>query len=215
MEIAMKNVMLSWAFTCTLLAAMTASATPIINGNFEAGSTGFATDYMLNTVPGLLGAGSYEVAQAVPRGWAPGFGDHTTGTGSMALYNGSTTASDRVWSEMISLSAGTTYRFDGWVADITQSIAPGAAPILQLTVNGVQQGTAFSALALDDIWQQFSFNWTATGTGTAEVALHELSAVAKGDDFAIDDLALSSVPEPSTVLLMGLGMAILGVRRRA
>ena len=34
--------------------------------------------------------GYYEIDSVVPNGWSAGFGDHTTGTGLMAIFNAST-----------------------------------------------------------------------------------------------------------------------------
>ena len=197
-----------WTALVTLAGA--AHANLLVNGDFEAGNSGFATDYTFDPNAGAVA--TYTVDSTVPNGWAPGFGDHTTGTGQMAIFNASNDPDDRVWAETLDLVMGTTYTLEGWVTALTESIRPGTAPILELRVGGVSLGT-FNAAGVDDTWQSFSLGWVQTTTGATEVSLHELRAVASGDDFALDDLVL--VPEPAAAWLLGAGLLALAGRERA
>jgi len=200
------GVMIVVALATTSLGA---SANMLVNGDFEAGNSGFASDYQLDaTVPVVA---TYTVASTVPNGWAPGFGDHTTGTGLMGIFNASDDPDDRVWAQTLDLTLGTSYRFEGWVSALTESIRPGTAPILELRVGGVAKGV-FNTAALDDTWQAFMIGWIQATSGSFEVSLHDLRAVGSGDDFALDDLVL--VPEPSTGLLLAGALTALGIRRR-
>ena len=59
------------------------------NGDFSAGNTGFATDYNYFTTADM-GEGVFGVG-ANPTGFHSAFttfGDHTSGAGNMAVYNG-------------------------------------------------------------------------------------------------------------------------------
>jgi len=160
--------------------ASASSANLLVNGDFELGAVGFSTDYALDIE--LLDNGVYAVASAVPDGWANGFEDHgLLGPRLMALFDASTDANDRAWVQSVMLEAGRVYRFDGWVPALTESIRPETAPILELRVGGVVIGT-FPAALLDDAWQKFTFEWTASKTAAQTIDLRELRAVLSGDD---------------------------------
>ena len=66
-----------------LIGSGTAQANLLTNGDFEAGNTGFSTDYAPDVLLSL--AATFTVASSIPNGWAPGFVDHTTGAGLMAV----------------------------------------------------------------------------------------------------------------------------------
>src|SRR4051794_11962820 len=91
-----------------LLVALPASADFIVNGNFEAGDTGFTTQYTI--VPGDIGgAGTYDIvtnpAHSRPHDISPvSFGDHTTGYGLMMAVNGADTPNRLVWSQTLALN---------------------------------------------------------------------------------------------------------------
>ncbi len=81
----------------TLFLALTAILSPalkadlLVNGNFEAGNTGFSSQFTYS--PGSMGAQTtYDVTKH-PNADNGGFlaiGDHTTGTGQMLVVNGET-----------------------------------------------------------------------------------------------------------------------------
>jgi hypothetical protein len=79
----MTNLMSLWLMTCTLLGAATASTNLITNGDFEAGAAGFTTDQALG--PNVSSVGTFTVGSTVSDNWTPGFGDHTSGAGLMAI----------------------------------------------------------------------------------------------------------------------------------
>jgi len=186
------------------LLALSARANNLVNGDFESGNTGFTTDYLW--LPDLSSDGKYVISTTVPNGWAPGFGDHTSGSGNMMVVNASTGTGFTFWSQAIAVTDGDEYTLTGWAATVTGSPFPN----LQLKVNGVQVGT-FAIADLDDTWQEFSFNWTASGT-SATLSLHDLTGSLGGDDFAIDDLSV--VPEPASAALLGMGVILLRLLRR-
>ena len=182
----------------------TAQANLIVNGNFDGGVGSFVTDYIFD--PTVNNERRYSVATGVPNGWAPGLGDHTTGTGNMALFNAATNTNARVWAQAVDLIAGETYDFTGWTAVLTESIRPGTNPTFAFSVAGVQVAT-FNSAPLDDVWQQFAFSFVASADGLAAIAIRETRGIFSGDDFALDDLSLvqrvsTPVPVPGTVWLM-------------
>jgi hypothetical protein len=65
-------------------------------------------------------------------------------------------------------------------------------------------------------WGHFSFNYSAPSTAPVLFSLTDLATSNVGNDFAMDDLSLSVVPEPGSVGLIGVGAtALMIVRRRS
>ena len=204
----------------TLLSCSYAHGNLIVNGDFEAGATGFLTDYAQDA--NVSAVRTYTVSDTVPNGWAPGFGDHTSGSGLMAIYNASTDATDVAWQQSVDLVAGALYEFSFWATALTESIRPGTSPIIRVSF-----GTNFKALtrtfrdiAVDDFWQQRAFRFAAPTTGSFDLSLLDTRGVASGDDFALDDLSLVrtdvvvAVPEPSLLYLLVLGIILLSFMHR-
>lgn len=215
------SIKLIAAAVCALTsAAVTTSAQaaviPLTNGDFEDGATGFTTDYNLDEV--FLKVGDFWIDKADLFGWTNGVGDKTTGSGNMAMYNASTTPGAILWGQTLSLVAGMTYEFTGWVNTITSG-----PPVLQLLVNGVSVGD-FAAPDQSDAWFEFTFFFTATGTGLTTLGLTNTNLNPKGVDFALDELGLASVdmddvlvnpiPAALPLFLTALGLGGAAMRRR-
>ena len=224
------------------LAASQASANLIFNGDFEAGNTGFTSDYTY-IAPGTLspvGApdnpggsaytlwdeGTYSVGtdpNALHASWAS-FGDNTTGTGNMLIVNGAASPVS-VWQGTLSsaLVAGQTYEFSAWVANlypppVGSETIPTAPAQLQFSIGGNQIGTSFTAPGVG-VWSEFTATFVA---GSEPIAVLDLNTVPNGNDFALDDISLISltaVPEPTTMiagvlLLLPFGASTLRILRR-
>lgn len=82
----------------------------VVNGDFEAGNTGFYSDYDYVSAEGwstlqppsvyAIGTDPYLYHSA----WGPGFGDHTSGDGLMMIVNGTTTVPPGiVWGQEVTL----------------------------------------------------------------------------------------------------------------
>ncbi len=210
------------------ICAGTALAVPIPNGNFESGNTGFLSSYVPNNISGgMLQEGSYAVdddPNDVHILWSS-FGDHTTGAGNMMIVNGSTDAGVQVWASpvaptTIDVTFGQQYYFSAWLASVYPALSdpPIAPAILAFSINGVQIGADFTLSAPVGTWQQFYVPWVADDF-YARLALVNRNTIAAGNDFAIDDIGLDTripgVPEPTTMLLLGLGLVgLAGVRRK-
>lgn len=106
----------------SVLDVMMQSNQPLINGDFEAGNTGFSTDYSYDP-GGIYTAGEYDVvtnptlAHNDPQ--VASFGDHTSGSGLMMVVNGASSANQIVWSQSIEVFPNTDYEFSAWVASWT------------------------------------------------------------------------------------------------
>ncbi len=204
--------------TATLALALSGTAYSqnlIVNGDFEAGFSGFSSDYSASG-SGCIGCVG---VKSTTTGWynAPGFvfpfGDHTTGSGLMLQYDPPSInpTSKRIWYQSVSVLAGTTYSFSGWVREANSEPTPNNG-LVGVYANGVLLG---QQSAPDGSWAQWSFNYTATSTGTIELALRDLyGSTFCGTYSAIDDLSFSAVaapvPEPEIYAMMGLGLGLMG-----
>lgn len=200
--------------------AASAATNLVVNGDFQAGNSGFSSDYtfVVGTLydPAVYGIGSDPNLQHPA--WAS-FYDHTlnTASGLMMIVNGDDQAASRVWYESIGLVSGSTYNFDFWMRS-TYDTAPG---VLSLSVNGIEVAGPFNAGAIADGWLHYTASFTSTITGSTEVAIWNANTAYSGNDFALDDIRLSAaVPEPASWALMivgfgGIGAALRGRRRTA
>jgi hypothetical protein len=98
-----------------------ASATNlIINGDFEAGNTGFSTGYQyyngtdFQLIEGryAIGVDPYNYHQA-----AASYGDHTSGQGNMMIVNGISSPDVTLWQQTISVLQNTDYEFSLWLSN--------------------------------------------------------------------------------------------------
>jgi hypothetical protein len=187
----------------------------IINPNFSAGNSGFASTYTLSS--SLVPENTYTVGSNPINHHAGGssFGDHTTGTGLMLIVNGNTTPELTVWQQTVNVSTGTSYSLSAWAAswgnDGTQH-DPSPA-ILQFTINGEIVGVLGPAAA-DGVWTKLSTTWTSGPATTAIIRIVDLNTAQVGNDFAVDDLHFAVVPEPLTGAPLWLAATSLILRRR-
>ena len=220
----MRGILLG-AVCAAALATSAQAASLVTNGDFQAGNTGFGSDYA--PVNPTLGQGEYFVTNT-PSAVHPSFAnffDHTLGTsyGLMMVVNGADNTNDRVWFENnIAVAADTTYYFSTWIHTVYDQ-SPAELDF-SINVNGI--GSTFTAGAVSDGWQQFFTTWNSGSATSADIALVNQNTAFSGNDFAIDDIAFDTlqpggtsvggVPEPGAWALMILGFGAAGsmLRRR-
>lgn len=171
----------------------------IVNGDFEAGTTGLNTDYK----PGLGGGGSYFVTQNPnnndPSSFYAPIGDHTTGTGNMLGVDRSYSGNDRMWYQNVDVKAGFTYDFSVWFANLNIVYTKATAALeaskvlccncpngsMPADVNSPNIDTCDQARAImelvidgktevfsapfDNKWYQFRSSYTATSDKTIQI----------------------------------------------
>lgn len=205
------------------LATSAAGAVTVVNGDFQAGNTGFtsAYTYIPTGQEAQMGEAKYGIANdalATHSAFTSYF-DHTFGTavGSYMIVNGSSQANTIVWeSSPIAVTQG-RYNFGAFLSSAYfQSPA-----LLQFTaqpnVGGTQSLGNFMAPATTGVSQGVGGD-VIVGAGMTSITLRIVNQNTdlSGNDFGIDDITLTAVPEPATwgLLIAGFGMVGVAARRR-
>jgi hypothetical protein len=179
------------AATCLLL--MHAHAQNLVtNSGFEAGNTGFASDYTLWPGPAInpnWGQNQYYVTNNPHNAysaWASS-GDHTTGSGQMLIVDGSTTTGRAFWRQTVAVTTNTFYVFSAGALKFDSD----SPPILYFTVNGTQQGTFYVLPLTPSGWQGYGVTWNSGASNTAVLELRlQSNKAGPGNNIAVDDIAL-------------------------
>lgn len=189
-----------------ILEVQTTTENLVINGDFEAGNTGFTTGYGPGTggTWGLLSNASTYALTTNPHNVHNNFvncADHTpTGPGNMMVVNGSTVPNTQVWGQVIGVNPNTNYNFSTWVTSVANISASDVAH-LQFYINNVQIGPVFSPTLLGCDWQQFFETWNSGASTSASISIVAQN-ISGNNDFALDDITFSSVCiETDTVIV--------------
>jgi hypothetical protein len=214
------------AFAALLCASEFVRADLIVNGNFEAGNTGFTSAYIYTTSAGGLVSGGFpgetqsgEGKYAVdtnpnfyhPAFYAPGGGDRTSGFGNMLMVNADNLGRT-IWTETINAGAG-KYDFSLWGTTMLGPPGPYNGDFspaqLDILVNGssILGGSDYNLGQF--AWDQYSTTFSYAG-GPMTIEIIDKNLAWNGNDFAIDDIRLNAVPEPGSFTLLGLGLASAG-----
>lgn len=171
----------------------------VTNGNFDAGNSGFASEYPFagyNSTEGQYGV------VTDPHPWnsaVDSFGDHTSGTGNMLVVNGKSDGSAPVlWAEQVNVLPDHTYFFSTWAANL--SARPPSRFVFR--INGVTQEPSITLPAQSALWQNYTTNWSSGAATTALLEIIVVSTDVEGNDSAFDDIVFreaSSAPIPVTI----------------
>ena len=176
-----------------LLAATPAAAQNLLaNPNFSAGNSGFTSAYTFVPPPGPdPGAGAYTVGtdnRAFNAGFPTSFGDHTTGTGNYLIVDAAITPIT-VWQQTVTgLTANRPYQFSFWLLNAF----PDSKARIQVSANGVDVGPVFTNPNDGGNWQLNTVT-VNPGAGTQLIVrLRDLNIDSNGNDFGLDDMALTA-----------------------
>lgn len=170
-------------YTYTLTTSGVSTLNLIDNGDFEAGQTGFSSNY--NFSNSLLPEGTYNVGPD-PSAFHPGFspcGDHTSGSGNQLIVNGSVNTSNNIWCQTVTLIPGKMYLF----SVSAQSVVGANPPLISISFNGVDVGQIAANSVCN--WVTFEYCFMASAANVA-ICLRELTGNAGGNDFTIDDITM-------------------------
>jgi hypothetical protein len=205
----MKTILAIAALTVVFTKSLEAGL--VVNGSFETGNIGFASEHSFavsNTGEGQYGIGPNPITWFTT---FSSFGDHTSGSGNMMYVNGSTSPAV-VWRQSVAVQAGSSYEFSGWVA----SMYSGSPASLRLSINGIVVGDAWEPSTTVGVWTGFSTTWNSGLQSTAILEINNTNTSFDGNDFALDDLSFhstSAVPEPSSWVLASIGCLAFYARR--
>jgi len=183
-----------------------ASFAQVVNGDFSAGNTGFTSGYTFIPSGTSLAPGTYGIRTS-PHDFNAleyDFGDHTTGSGNMLIADGDG-ITNTVWQESLTVQPGRNYTFSAWVSSVGVSDNTNPA-VMNVLVNGTALGQPFTAAPPlpTGNWQRFTYSWNSGSSTSAVLQIIDSNTNTLGNDFALDDIAFTPVPEPSALLLAGL-----------
>lgn len=205
-----------------LVAPLAVQANLITNGDFSLGNSGFTTSYTYVAGAGtptfgaptgsgvdLWNEGRYTVTNTQPLAWHHLWRNNIdlTGHGYYMLFNGSTSsAGSTAWSQVIApqLVNGQTYRlsFD-LVTVYGQDLNPAN---LNIKIGTASVGSVIAPTGAQQ-WKNVFLEFTYDSSWGSSANILNIQTAASGNDFGIDNLSLTPVPEPFTMALGAMGVA--------
>jgi len=213
----MKNSLYYFLFLILISFSNSATGQTLTNGNFETGGNGVGflingIGYtQINPTTGSSTAGNYAITtnpQLLNSNFISG-GDHTTGSGMMLVVDGNTTAGSRLWSctstggALTGFTAGNTYTFSYWIKSVSNDVTNNATQaninVFFVNASNINPASTNSYAPLPSQgWRQVSYSFTAT-TNNALIELRNNNLSVLGNDFAIDDIAITPGALPLTL----------------
>ncbi|MCX6182402.1 MAG: hypothetical protein NT150_10780, partial [Bacteroidetes bacterium] len=159
----------------------------VVNGDFQAGNTGFTSSYVYNPIEGgAIGEGTYGINK-ISKDAHWDFGactDHTTGAGKMLVANGTKTLNQKLWCQTVAVTPNTNYDFSTSVGSAT-----GTFPaIMQFSINNIAIGSSFKASTTTCAWGTFNQPWNSGVNTTAQICIINKNTSSTGNDFMLDDI---------------------------
>jgi hypothetical protein len=155
----------------------------IQNGDFEAGQTGFSTDYGIWPAgDGLCGQehfGSATVStdpSLLKDNWCS-YTDHTPVGNNMLVVDATCVQDHRIWYQTVNVQPNTTYTFSGWASMNGHDLGdPMYQPRLRVrinnTVNIIQDFHVPYSSCVG--WVNFTATWASGSNTTATIAIYEI-----------------------------------------
>lgn len=221
-----RKIILSAVVAAFAMAPSIASAATnlLTNGDFEAGNSGFTTDYnyVAPAANVMYTEGNITISTnpiSVHDLWV------NKPSSNMLIANGSPTSNLTIWQESaIAVTNGGKYNFSADVMNVCCNANFGGSNspstiIFQVSADGgltwtdlVSHTTTPPADA--GIVTPISQLYTATSSSISLRAINSINATS-GNDFALDNLTFASaVPEPSTWAMLFLGFGAIGLMMR-
>jgi len=215
------------------LAASSALAQNLVtNGDFNAGNTGFTSEYTyVAPATNVLfnGPGAYTVADsagAVHNNWPDIAGQDGAGD-NFLIVNGATSGNADVWvSNTIAVTQNTDYFFEAYATNICCNLYVGAGSALTFFVAGDVSNSTLATFTTTNApigaWQFLGNSWNSGNNTSVTLRLINASLSFDGNDFGVDTINFSTtsiapaVPEPASwaMLITGFGLIGAAARRR-
>ena len=174
----------------------------ITNGDFEAGNTGFITDYTHYPSGGML-AGCYCIDNTVNgHGESSGFLPPNGSSGKYMIVNGfggNNNQDKVVWRQTVNVTSNTWYTFSFKYANLSRIFLwYGEGAILRFLINGpLQDVNDIQLNAGDNAWHTYpNYRWySGNVAGQIYIEFRDVfdGSPGDGDDFALDNI--SFVPD--------------------
>jgi hypothetical protein len=210
----MKSAMKRIAVASVLAAGVAtnaSAATIVTNGSFEDGLTGWTTNKVSGTTPGI---GITVIPTGVNNG--TGYGDNVPNyAGTHAAYFVDDNANENLF-QSVSLAANTNYTLS-YALFATQS---GAANQFGFALTDGILGTPVIGTVINNgsqtdvpvgTWTPYSYNFTSGLAGNYVLGFNFLSGATPAKDVLLDAVQISAaVPEPATWAMMLVGFGVMG-----
>lgn len=219
----MRKLSILLAASAMLSAPAFAATNLVTNGGFEAGFAGFTSDYTPVLVPGPMAMypeGTYTVADsssAYHNLWA----DVSAYEGELFfIANGSGGDDLAAWEQTLNgLVVGTTYKFSAYAVNVccnSSFTGDNSDPfIVAVKGNGGTTNIATTmGLGGTGNWTEFTGNFIAT-SATATLTIFDDNSVASGNDYGLDQISVTAVPEPASWAMMIAGFGLVGAAARS
>jgi len=188
----------------------------VVNGDFEAGNTGFSSAYgfrnpYLNSPPADAPSSGTPGSSLWPENlygigtnaryyhtnfW--GQQDHTSGDGNFMIVNGYTDSGVAIWEQTVNVEPNTNYYFSAWAMSLNSA---GNDAVLQFEVNGVLVGSlarlspgvsnnsnnGWIRFYSDPLWNSGSVS------GPITIRIRNVEPAAGGNDFGLDDISFGTL----------------------
>ncbi len=207
------------SYGCSATASYNTANELVVNGNFEAGNTGFTSgygfrnpwitppNYATNSSNSALWDENYYGIGENGRYYHSNFWgrDHSSGTGNYMIVNGNTSAGTPIWEQQVVVQPNTDYYFSAWAISLNRA---GNYAVLQFEVDGVLVGTQARLPAGDNNdsnnnWVRFYSDpkWNSGSTsGLITIRIRNVEPAAGGNDFGLDDISFGTLdPSPAQI----------------
>ncbi|WP_073000760.1 HYR domain-containing protein [Mariniphaga anaerophila] len=199
------------AFGCSGRASYNTANELVVNGDFEAGNTGFSSGYTYwpddpNSNSELFSEGTYSVGTDGQNYHSDFWGhDHTSGQGNFMIVNGENNSTTTIWAQTVTIEPNTNYYFSAWTMSLNDK---GNDAELQFYINGSPQGTSISPPAgvsnpSNNGWVRFYSTplWNSGSlSGDIEIRIVNIEPALGGNDFGLDDISFGTLdPAPATI----------------
>ena len=186
----------------------------LVNGDFEAGNTGFTSEYKFARLDTGIGSGTYDIVQKPSESHFLGasFGDHTTGTGLMFAANGHTDTNAVIWSQVVSVEKDTAYEFSGWVTvwGTYKGNLDDNPSRLRLSINGIPILSGFQLSNPSGWWQRIETVWNSETSSSATIELRDEIAIQSGNSITLDDLRFELTSGQRTLRIVPTSPGLVG-----